>query len=1077
MRSLLASTCLVALAAASTPLGAETIVDTKRTTDIRTSTAKNPGADDVRITSAGSIVAEAGVALRLDSNNKATNEGTIQISNADGSIGILASGGVTGTITNAASGKIILDETYTPTDGDNDGDLDGPFAAGSGRIGIATAGRFTGDVVNSGSITIEGKDSAGIRLGGPLTGRLTTDGMIQVVGDRSVGVRTGDVSGAVRIAGTIAAQGQGARAVAIEGNLAGALVVQGSLAATGYRSTTPPTDATKLDADDLLQGGSALSIAGSVAGGVILAVPPKDTSATDNDEDKDGIDDSKEGSAAVTSYGSAAAVQIGASDHAIAIGPVAGTGSGHGLIVDGTVSGQGVYSGVSGTGLQIGGLGGAVTIAGGLTVNGIVSASSPNAAATAIRIGAGATVPEIRNTGSINASGGGTAGVRTTAILIDAEVSAQAGGGAVFHIANSGTIRATASGNEGIAAAIVDRSGELDLIDNSGAISATGGKGGNNIAIDLSANTTGTTIGQTVVATGVTAPSITGDILLGSGNDILAVADGTVTGTTRFGAGANQLLISGDAIYVGNTQMGAGDDLVTMSGTSSFAGTADFGGGNDRLVLNSSARFSGGLVNAQGLAVTLASGTLDLGRTQASIRSLDVGAKGIIGVTLDPTAKTNLLYQVGGAASFADGAKLAIRLTDIASAEGRYAFLYAGSIAGAATLASNGALLPYMFKSSVAQTSANDLAIDISRKTAGELGLNRSQASAYNAIYAALAKDQKIAGVYLAATDGATFSRSLRQMLPDHAGGTFEAITMGSRATASFLADPNAPFADQGNWGYWIQQVGWGTAKKIGDTASYDITGWGASAGAEYKTGGFGYFGLSFAYLFGKDADGGTDNQVTADNFEGVAYWRATWGALSARARASYGFVSFDGRRSFTGTIGNETIERKARGTWRGRLVSLAGGIAYDARFGAFSLRPAAAVDYYRLRENGYAETGGGDAFDLIVDKRTSDELAVSGTVAAGLTFGGYDADSPWFRIEAEGGRRQLVGGSLGSTTARFAGGQSFTLDPEQRTSGWVGKLRASGGNTGFRISGEAGAEQQQSRAALSLRVSLAIGL
>ena len=107
----------------------------------------------------------------------------------------------------------------------------------------------------------------------------------------------------------------------------------------------------------------------------------------------------------------------------------------------------------------------------------------------------------------------------------------------------------------------------------------------------------------------------------------------------------------------------------------------------------------------------------------------------------------------------------------------------------------------------------------------------------------------------------------------------------------------------------------------------------------------------------------------------------------------------------------------------------------------------------------------------------SSDLLALSGSVAAALEWGSHDPDAGWFRIEAEAGRRQLVGGSLGVTTAHFTGGQNFTLVPEDRTSGWTGKLRAVGGGGGFRIAGEAGAEEQQGRAALTLRASLMIGI
>src|SRR3546814_13002992 len=74
------------------------------------------------------------------------------------------------------------------------------------RVGIATAGAFNGNIVNSGAIAIEGNDSAGIRLGGPLTGNFTNDGTISVLGDRALGVGLQDVAGNIRLAGTISAK-------------------------------------------------------------------------------------------------------------------------------------------------------------------------------------------------------------------------------------------------------------------------------------------------------------------------------------------------------------------------------------------------------------------------------------------------------------------------------------------------------------------------------------------------------------------------------------------------------------------------------------------------------------------------------------------------------------------------------------------------------------------------------------------------------------------------------------------------------------------------------------------------------
>ncbi|GGE14088.1 hypothetical protein GCM10011529_20640 [Polymorphobacter glacialis] len=313
-------------------------------------------------------------------------------------------------------------------------------------------------------------------------------------------------------------------------------------------------------------------------------------------------------------------------------------------------------------------------------------------------------------------------------------------------------------------------------------------------------------------------------------------------------------------------------------------------------------------------------------------------------------------------------------------------------------------------------------------------------------------------------------------MLPDHAGGTFEAVTQGSRATARMVADPNLTTATDGNGAGWVQQVAWGTSKSIGSTAGFDVSGWGLAGGGELATG-VGNFGLGAAVLFGTDADGGTENEANSAQYELAAYWRGDWKGFQANARISGAHIAFAGERQFNGTIGREVVERTNTADWNGKLWSASGGVAYEARFGRFSLRPIAAIDYYRLSESDYTEIGGGKAFDLMVNSRNSDELAASGTIAAGLDFGGKASEDNWFRTEIEGGRRQIVGGALGATTAHFAGGADFTLTPEERTNGWVGKIRAVGGNSMFRMAGEFSAEEQQGRAAIAARVSLTFGL
>jgi hypothetical protein len=281
--TLLATSALIAIATAA---HAEDVT-TARTVTLRTSTIKNGAADAINVTKDGSVVLTAGTAITQDSNNAVTSAGALTISNANGAIGIDSLAGTSGDIVN--TGTITIDEPYAPTDTDNDGDIDGPFALGSNRTGIRTQGAHAGKITQTGTITVEGNASAGIALGGKLTGNLTHDGTTKVLGDRSVGVSAQAIEGNVRLAGAVLAQGKDAIGARFAGDVAGAMVVQGTVTSTGYRYTTAPADPAKLDVDDLLQGGAALLIEGNVSGGIVFAVAPKDTDTTKPDEDGDGL--------------------------------------------------------------------------------------------------------------------------------------------------------------------------------------------------------------------------------------------------------------------------------------------------------------------------------------------------------------------------------------------------------------------------------------------------------------------------------------------------------------------------------------------------------------------------------------------------------------------------------------------------------------------------------------------------------------------------------------------------------------------------------------------------------------------
>jgi len=1049
MRKLLAATCLTPLSFALLPAvaNAETVISTAITTQVLTST----GNDDVRISSTGSVKPAGGNAVTIDSNDSVKNEGLIQITGANNSAGIVANPGLAGNITN--SGTITIDESYTPTDTDNDGDIDGAFAQGSGRFGIhvLSGGTFTGNILNSGNITIEGNASAGIAVDSTLAGNISlTGGTINVLGDNGVGLRTSAVNGNVNLTnGTIIAQGAGSVGVSLGGNISGALVIQNSVTASGYRYLTPPADPSKLDADDLLQGGSAVVVAGNVAGGIVFDARPADNSTTDTDEDDDLIEDANEGTAAIFSYGAAPAVQIGTSSQAVTVGAVASSTAGHGLVIKGGIHGNGVYKGVSATGLSIGGAGQTVAIAGGATISGNVTAQASEANAIAIKIGAGATVPELVISGTVAAQGGGTDTTSAQTILVDT-------GANVTTIRNSGNITAARSGSAGTATAILDKSGGLNLVENSGLITVNNSDtlGTAATAIDLSANTVGATVRQTVVASG-TAPAINGQIKFGTGNDVLDIRDGAVTGNVFFGGGSNTLSMSGDGVMNGN---------------------ADFGGGAGALQLSGTSNFTGNLLNSGGVAATVGTGS-QLNATNlgsVGLASLTTGSGATIGVSIDGEAGTNTLYSVSGAANLGTNNLIAVNLLTVGDVAGTYKIIQAGSLTVGSGLTSAVGSLPFLYDSSLVTTVPNEVSLTIRLKSDDELGINRSEGDILDAVLAAADSDTQIAGVLLDVGDSETLQDTLQQMLPDHAGGAFEAVTKGPRLVNRMFLDPRAP-GEPGDWRVWTEQVGWASSKSIGATSDYDLGGWGATFGLEAGLGEAGGVGVTLAYLSGRDTHG--DNELIANQYEAGLYWRGKWGGLNTYARATAAMINFDSTRRFNGTTDDVLVERETEGDWKGHLYSASVGASYDWQMGRFSVRPSVSLDHFKLSEKSYDEKGGGDAFDLHVDDRDSDETSVNGALALGYDLFGQRENKSWMRVELEGGYRSILSGSLGKTTAHFTDGEDFTLTPEKRKSGWLGGLRVLGGDNGLVLAGEVNAEDRGDKVSVGGRFSVQLAL
>ncbi|MGV8928144.1 MAG: autotransporter outer membrane beta-barrel domain-containing protein [Brevundimonas sp.] len=1054
MRILLATAVAIAPLMAASGSMAEVVISTARTTPITTANATGSGPDSIRMATGGSITVSSGVAVTVNSSHgfdMDSGSSIAMLASANGSTAVLINGGNTANITIGGSIEVADDILpNTDVDTDNDGDGDGPYANGTGRYGVRLAGAapLVGNIiVESGAkIVVDGNSSYGMSLEAPLTGNFDMLGVIEVIGNDGYALRvTGDISGDTRLAGTIAVRGGNTAAVSLEGDIGGALVVHSTISATGYRYLAPPqtrpdgyvepeADDEKtllldeLDADDLLIGGPALSIQGDVAGGVILARGPTyvegiegdddgdsvkngdeddDSDGTinrnDTDRDGDGLLDASESLASIGSYGSAPAVEIGSATRSVTLGAVGVGDKAYGFINEGTVNAEGLYSGVASQGIVLGGNAGqTVDLAGGLRNDGAMTSSALNASTTTLRFGEGTNAPTLLNPGSIAAGGNSD---QATAVVTAVQIDA---GATVSSLNNSGKILATSRGGVADAYTILDLSGSLTSITNTGSIQSLVGANaakdpitGVNTAIDVSANTTGVTVLQTGVTGGVTAgnpdtdgdgvpdsaePSMLGAILLGTGADTVDIRNGVVISDISFGDGADTLSVTGGALVRG-----------VLSDTDGA------------------------------LDISVTNGSLEGRQTTAlDITSLNVGAAGDLLFTIDPANNTSGGFNVSGTATLADGAGLGVRFTSLLANPDRFVLIDAGTLNyGAIDADAVQDNSPYLYVTQVgADVPAGQVYVDVRQRTAEEAGLIPVEAAMYDSFYEALGGTgaADVRNAFLAQTDRADFINLYEQLLPEHSGGPLLSLSAGVDAVTRALTGRNASAAP-GETSAWVQEINFYADKDKTDTYGFRSEGIGVAGGIERGTG-LGAVGLSVAFTSSdlEDPESEAEEVLSATLLEMGLYWRAQGQYWTTWARAAAGYATFDSSRSFVGAGFNLTNES----TWNGFTLAAAAGASYERDFGRFSLRPEVYAEYFSLSEDGHTEEGGGDGFDLEIDDREGHLFSATAAVNIGMAVGRNN----WLRPELRIGWRQNISVDPGETIARFrSGGPDFTLD------------------------------------------------
>ncbi len=1084
--------------------------------DVTTGTATAPttgvllqGGDTGSLSNSGSITVNESYAA-TDTVNK---DGVVEAPFAQGlyrdGVRLTGSSSLVGSITN--SGSIAIQ--------------------GKNSYGISIEAPLTGSLVNSGTISLTGENGAGIRstAGSTIGGSVTLTGGVSALGQGSSAISLlGDVSGGVSLYSGVSATGystvtrptseseltniqatstdveQSGSAVAIGGNVGKGIFI--AAAPVGTDTTTSST--TDKDGDGIADYAEASGAITSYGDAPALQI----------------------GSGANITIGNFVGVNGGADTSTNVPNPT--TADDYGLIVRGSVSADGIYDGVTATALQIGGVAdpvsgviGTVNMSGGVRVVGSITATAYDANANAIHIGSGATVAEVRNEGfiqtTIDHSILDTTGNNATAntaygILIDK-------GASVPKITNYGFLTAAATGDNASAVAIVDHSNSVTSIDNQGEIVATITPGiagdatsGKTTAIDLSGNTAGVTLTQeanpnpipvdveittsssgVTTTTSATTSSTSGTTVTATSSTTAATTTTTVTTTASGVTTTTVSTTPSTPSIVGDVFLGSGTNSVQLM-AGSMVGALDLGSGangeNSTFQVGSSstaATYEGALTyGGTGLTLSVVNGSLvNTSPTTLNLSSLSVGSTGLLYAAIDPANGKSTLYDASsGTATLASGARLGIVLQSVLPGVETYTVIQAGTLSNANADSVVLGAVPYILNATATtNATAGTIDITLSNKTSAQLGLNPGESAALSPVLTSLGNDAGIQAELLGQDSRSGFLGVYDQLLPDYSGGVFQMASAASDAITRATSRTNEIENPSGTRGAWAQEFAFGVDRSRSNAAGYEGAGFGFVGGLETGGAGFGAFGLTGAFVAGTLRDphlpGSSQQSISEGEFGG--YWQAQLGGFRADARLAGGYLYYSDRRELyeaDAATGQITLDRNAKGSGTGYSATGHFGAAYQFDLGKWYIRPAAQADYFKLYEGGFTEHGGGgvsgssansnDGFDLTLAARNGNQASGMAAVAVGGAFGtGFV-----FRPEVQLGFRDVFTGTSGDTTARFQGGQNFTLTPPSITGGGpVARFGLKGDTDFYELDFQAGAEERNRFTEADVRLNVRV--
>ena len=1027
-------------------LGDITIEAEQAATDAVPATDTSPAIEAMEAVEAGVVTGvSAGNLVTLDSDNTITNNGTIEATNVDDVVGVLITGGNTGNFTQ--TGNISLLEDFTSEDTDDDNVVEGPFAEGSNRTGILISGAspFIGNVeIEGGSIGVEGIDSEGIRLAADtsITGNIINSGALTVIGANSVGIDIeGNVIGELANNGAIVATGQNAQGINVEGDISGGFINTNTVSSNALRVPTRQPLATResLVEENTLQSGSAIEINGNVDGGVLLGittglVEAEVVSFDDNGDpllEEDGTSITELGEVAtqlsisgITQIGAAPAVSIDGQGSPITLG-VVGTAPNpaavgvatndpsftpdidlqFGFVNQGAITAQGILDDSPATAIELAD----VTIDGGILNTGAVITTTFRSGddgtpdvdgfdghSRGLFLSDNVSTDSIVNEGTISSLAFeaedevfADADNPVDARLVQSTALEISANSTVNSLTNSGLISVSdglttpgITARDGIATAIIDRSGTLSTITNQGSIIAASGTSDStgqaatsftNIALDLTANTSGISILQESAEGVALAPIIIGDILLGSGDDSFTSTAG---------------LIQGDL---------------------------DFGAGNDVFEIDTTA-FTGTLSDSDGvLELTVTDNSI---LTQASTDDINVTNATFDGTTTFTTSINGQTNDAGtivasDTITIEDGAQVQVLLENLVEDSQTFTILDADNLiiedqtleTFASSVASSflyDTTFEEVGETLVVTLDLRDSGANVSVEDGG-LALDERQSVAFTSAFEALSSNAELGQAFAAITEDVEFNNAFNQLLPEISASPLYFIQASVDGAIGAVGSQleNARRSQDRTGGAWLEQYTFFADRELDQRSEqFRGFGFGFAGGVDTAWGPFHAVGVNVGFSSTQIEDVlGVDNDLKVVTYQAGTYAGAEWNNVSLDLNAGIGISDIESDRlirigDFTGQSGAE---------WNATHFNGSARLGYTASFGdRFWARPTVTVDYLRLDEDSFRETGT-SGLALGVESRDTDRAGATALLNIGTEFNG---NRTWIRPSLRGGYR-----------------------------------------------------------------------